>query len=572
MTTPAASATQPLLRVRGLEKRFGDHAVLRGIDLDVMPGDRIAILGASGSGKSTLLRCLNFMERPSAGVVELAGQAIGRTAPGKGADTTGERRYDEAELTRVRQRVGMVFQQFNLFPHMTALGNVMEGLRTVRGQREAEARTRAQAELARVGLADKAEAYPARLSGGQKQRVAIARALAMDPEVLLFDEPTSALDPELVGEVLRVIRSLAEEGPHDAAGDARDRLRLPLRQPRALHRRRRDPRAGHARPGAQAPDRAAHAGVHRAAPRVRLLTPLPPSVILSAAKDLDPARHDRPLHQSLTQAKAPRATSPTRATTASWSTSTASSCRATRRASRSSTAASSSATASGRGCAWCRGRLISLDAHLDRLYEGATSIALDIGMTRAELTRAVLDTLAKNGMTNDGAHIRLMVTRGVKRHAEPGPALRDRQGDGRHRRRVEDAQARVEGARPLALHLDLPHQRPDVFDLRLNSHSRLNLIQALIQAIHAGADEALMLDPRGFVASCNSTNFFIVREGELWTSTGAYSFKGITQRNVIEAWTAAGGVARECDFTLAQVYSAEEAFRDRVHWGVRERR
>ena len=202
--------SSPLLRVQGLEKRFGDHAVLRGIELDVMPGDRIAILGASGSGKSTLLRCLNFMERPSAGVVELAGQAIGRAAPGK-ADP-GRRSYDEAELTRVRQRVGMVFQQFNLFPHMTALGNVMEGLRTVRGQREAEAHTRAQAELARVGLADKAEAYPARLSGGQKQRVAIARALAMDPEVLLFDEPTSALDPELVGEVLRVIRALAEEG------------------------------------------------------------------------------------------------------------------------------------------------------------------------------------------------------------------------------------------------------------------------------------------------------------------------------------------------------------------------
>jgi len=201
----------PLLRVQGLHKRFGDHAVLRGIDLDVLSGDRIAILGASGSGKSTLLRCLNFMERPSAGVVELAGQAIGRAAPGP-APSTGERRYDEAELTRVRQRVGMVFQQFNLFPHMTALGNVMEALRTVRGQREAEARMRAQAELARVGLADKAEAYPARLSGGQKQRVAIARALAMDPEVLLFDEPTSALDPELVGEVLRTIRSLAEEG------------------------------------------------------------------------------------------------------------------------------------------------------------------------------------------------------------------------------------------------------------------------------------------------------------------------------------------------------------------------
>jgi polar amino acid transport system ATP-binding protein len=209
-SAPGAPAAEPLLRVRGLAKRFGDHEVLRGIDLDVMHADRIAILGASGSGKSTLLRCLNFMEQPSAGTVELAGRAIGREAPARGAP--GRRLYDEAELTRVRQRVGMVFQQFNLFPHMTALGNVMEGLRTVRGQRQAEARARAEAELARVGLADKAQAYPARLSGGQKQRVAIARALAMDPEVLLFDEPTSALDPELVGEVLRVIRSLAEEG------------------------------------------------------------------------------------------------------------------------------------------------------------------------------------------------------------------------------------------------------------------------------------------------------------------------------------------------------------------------
>jgi polar amino acid transport system ATP-binding protein len=209
-TTPA-SAAQPLLRVRGLRKHFGEHAVLRGIDLDVMPGDRIAILGASGSGKSTLLRCLNLMELPSAGTVELAGQALGRAAPGSKAEPDA-RLYSEAELTRVCQRVGMVFQQFNLFPHMTAVGNVMEGLCIVRGLGKAEARKRAQVELARVGLADKAEAYPARLSGGQKQRVAIARALAMDPEVLLFDEPTSALDPELVGEVLRVIRSLAEEG------------------------------------------------------------------------------------------------------------------------------------------------------------------------------------------------------------------------------------------------------------------------------------------------------------------------------------------------------------------------
>jgi len=204
------SPSGPLLRVRGLVKRYGPHEVLRGIDLDVMPGDRIAILGASGSGKSTLLRCLNFMEPPGEGTVELDGRVIGRPAPNRG--DAARRVYDEAELTRVRQRVGMVFQQFNLFPHMTALGNVMEGLRTVRGQREAEARARAGAELARVGLSDKADAYPARLSGGQKQRVAIARALAMDPEILLFDEPTSALDPELVGEVLRVIRSLAEEG------------------------------------------------------------------------------------------------------------------------------------------------------------------------------------------------------------------------------------------------------------------------------------------------------------------------------------------------------------------------
>jgi polar amino acid transport system ATP-binding protein len=178
--------TTPVLAVRGLRKHFGDDEVLRGIDLDVARGDRVAILGASGSGKSTLLRCLNFMERPSAGTVRLDGQLIGREL------RDGNHTYDERELTQVRQRVGMVFQQFNLFPHMTVLANVMEGLRT--------------------GLADKAAAYPARLSGGQMQRVAIARALAMDPDVLLFDEPTSALDPERVGEVLRVIRSLADEG------------------------------------------------------------------------------------------------------------------------------------------------------------------------------------------------------------------------------------------------------------------------------------------------------------------------------------------------------------------------
>jgi polar amino acid transport system ATP-binding protein len=194
-----------ILRVRGLTKRFGANEVLRGIDLDVDRGERIAILGASGSGKSTLLRCLNFMELPTAGRIELDGRAIG-SERGKALV------YREDELTAVRQRVGMVFQLFNLFPHMTAAGNVMEGLVTVRRQPKAEARLRAEKELARVGLADKADTWPAHLSGGQKQRVAIARALAMDPELLLFDEPTSALDPELVGEVLGVILGLAEEG------------------------------------------------------------------------------------------------------------------------------------------------------------------------------------------------------------------------------------------------------------------------------------------------------------------------------------------------------------------------
>ena len=197
--------------MRGLEKSFGDHAVLRGIDLDVMPGDRIAILGASGSGKSTLLRCLNFMERPSAGVVELAGQAIGRAAPGKTDPGRRSVRRSRADARSPARRHGVPAVQ-PVPAHDRARqrdGGPAHGARPARGR---GARARAEAELARVGLADKAEAYPARLSGGQKQRVAIARALAMDPEVLLFDEPTSALDPELVGEVLRVIRSLAEEG------------------------------------------------------------------------------------------------------------------------------------------------------------------------------------------------------------------------------------------------------------------------------------------------------------------------------------------------------------------------
>ena len=198
------------LRVSGLRKHFGNDEVIRGIDLDVAPGDRIAILGASGSGKSTFLRCLNFMEKPTAGRIELSGSMVGaeRQGPGGRLETV----YTERELTQVRQRVGMVFQQFNLFPHMTAIGNVMEGLCTVKGMGRAAAEAKARTQLARVGLEDKAETYPSRLSGGQKQRVAIARALAMEPELLLLDEPTSALDPELIGEVLRTIRTLAHEG------------------------------------------------------------------------------------------------------------------------------------------------------------------------------------------------------------------------------------------------------------------------------------------------------------------------------------------------------------------------
>jgi len=214
-----------------------------------------------------------------------------------------------------------------------------------------------------------------------------------------------------------------------------------------------------------------------------------------------------------------------------------------------------------------QGRIVSLDAHLDRLYDGAASIALEIGMTRAELTQALADTLAKNAM-HDGAHIRLMVTRGVK--STPNQDPRFAIGKATVVIVAEFKTPKPESkARGLALFTStFRTSGPDVFDLRLNSHSRLNLIQALIQAIHAGADEALMLDPRGFVASCNSTNFFIVRRGELWTSTSAYSFKGITQGNVIDAWRAAGGVARECDFTLAQVYSADEAFATGTLGGV----
>ena len=206
-----------------------------------------------------------------------------------------------------------------------------------------------------------------------------------------------------------------------------------------------------------------------------------------------------------------------------------------------------------------KGKLISLDTHMDRLFEGARSIDLDIGLKREGVVKALQATLDRNGMT-DGAHIRLMVTRGLK--STPNQDPRFVIGKATivvvAEYKTPNPEAKVRG---MSLFTSAFRTTgPDQFDLRLNSHSRLNLIQALIQAIQAGADEALMLDPRGFVASCNSTNFFIVRGREIWTSTGLYSFKGITQANVIAAWQAAGNVARECDFTLAQVYSADEAF------------
>jgi polar amino acid transport system ATP-binding protein len=195
----------PLLKLDGIEKRFGDLEVLRGIDLEVAKGEVVCVIGPSGSGKSTMLRCINLLEPPEGGEIYLEGRDI-CNGPGSGA---GESGWD---VNFLRQRVGMVFQQFNLFPHRTALQNVTMSPEKALGRSKAEARTKGTALLERVGLADKLDQYPERLSGGQQQRVAIARALAMDPHLMLFDEVTSALDPELVKEVLDVIRELVGEG------------------------------------------------------------------------------------------------------------------------------------------------------------------------------------------------------------------------------------------------------------------------------------------------------------------------------------------------------------------------
>jgi L-cystine transport system ATP-binding protein len=190
-----------MISVQGLYKQFGDVEVLKGIDLTVEKGKVVVIIGPSGSGKTTFLRCLNVLETPTKGKISIANRQLDFSKP-----------VTKREIHEFRRLTGMVFQSYNLFPHMTALENVMEGPVTVKREKKERVRGRAMALLEKVGLKDKAHHYPFQLSGGQQQRVAIARALAMEPEVMLFDEPTSALDPELVGEVLKVMKSLANEG------------------------------------------------------------------------------------------------------------------------------------------------------------------------------------------------------------------------------------------------------------------------------------------------------------------------------------------------------------------------
>ncbi|MGH3363355.1 MAG: amino acid ABC transporter ATP-binding protein [Nocardioidaceae bacterium] len=196
MTTPTTS-TAAAIEVRDLHKYFGENEVLKGIDFDVAHGHTVCVIGPSGSGKSTLLRCVNLLEAPTSGTIIVEG--IDVTDP-------------ETDVDDVRSRIGMVFQSFNLFPHLNVLGNLTLAQRRVRKRSKEEAEEVARKNLDRVGLADKIDAYPAHLSGGQQQRVAIARALSMDPDMMLFDEPTSALDPELVGDVLAVMKELAHEG------------------------------------------------------------------------------------------------------------------------------------------------------------------------------------------------------------------------------------------------------------------------------------------------------------------------------------------------------------------------
>lgn len=205
MGADSTDRTSPILRLRQIHKSFGSNHVLKGIDLVVERGEHVVIFGPSGSGKSTLLRCINLLEEPDSGSIEFDGDEYGSGVPGDSTEPRGKART-------LRQQIGMVFQQFNLFPHLTALDNVALALRRVKNISREEAEFRAAKKLHRVGLLDKVGSYPLMLSGGQQQRVAIARSLAMEPKIMLFDEPTSALDPELVGEVLAVMRELATEG------------------------------------------------------------------------------------------------------------------------------------------------------------------------------------------------------------------------------------------------------------------------------------------------------------------------------------------------------------------------
>jgi polar amino acid transport system ATP-binding protein len=207
MTATAQTGTTPMVSAQGVHKNFGALHVLKGITLDVAPGEVMCLVGPSGSGKSTFLRCINHLERVNAGRLYVDGELIGYH------ERNGRlHEMHPRDAAKQRRAIGMVFQRFNLFPHMTALENVTEAPVQVQRRKKSEVAEQARELLARVGLADKAQAYPAQLSGGQQQRVAIARALAMRPRLMLFDEPTSALDPELVGEVLDVMRQLADDG------------------------------------------------------------------------------------------------------------------------------------------------------------------------------------------------------------------------------------------------------------------------------------------------------------------------------------------------------------------------
>lgn len=237
----------PILRVEHLSVALGGRPILRDVSLDVDRGQLKVLIGPSGAGKSTLLQCINHLILPDAGTVSLEGRAVDA--------------HRKADLYAFRQQVGMIFQEFNLFDHLDALSNVSIALRKVRGMSRAAARERAMAELERVGLSSRHALYPAQLSGGQKQRVAIARALAMDPKVMLLDEPTSALDPELVGEVLAVIRDLAKGGHDHGHGHTPDGFRACPRQRDRVHGAWRHHRTGVARRIAGARRRNPYAGL-----------------------------------------------------------------------------------------------------------------------------------------------------------------------------------------------------------------------------------------------------------------------------------------------------------------------